>query len=99
MSEHYTDEDVQAVAKILSDEGGNPGSSLHSWRCEYDDECDCLPSTAHFILDAVAKKIAARTLRQAALDYAAERWQNRVTAVTYLKAEDFLLRRADEIAP
>jgi hypothetical protein len=47
---------VEAIVKIIEDEGGGPGSSLHSWRCSYPDrygQCDCIEVTAGQILDAL----------------------------------------------
>lgn len=41
------------IVQILTDEGGAPGSSLHSWRCEHPDrygECDCLKWVAMSLL-------------------------------------------------
>ena len=51
---------VEAGAKALADEGGLPGSSIHSWRCEYPDRygpCDCVPQTVVEILAAVVPLI------------------------------------------
>lgn len=47
---------VEVIAEALLAEGAAPGSSLHSWRCEYPDrygECDCVPQTAKEILAAL----------------------------------------------
>ena len=47
---------VAIVAKVINDEGGAPGNSLHSWRCEYPDRygaCGCVDQTAQMILDAI----------------------------------------------
>jgi hypothetical protein len=49
-------EALPVIVKVLTDEGGAPGNSLHSWRCEYPDrygECDCLTQTAESILAAL----------------------------------------------
>jgi hypothetical protein len=49
------DEAVEAASKALIDEGGAPGNSIHSWRCEYPDrygECDCVEVTARAALVA-----------------------------------------------
>lgn len=46
-----------AVTLALLAEGAGPGSSLHSWRCEYPDRygpCDCVGETASEVLAAVA---------------------------------------------
>lgn len=52
-----TDEErVAAVVKVLTDNGGAPGNSLHSWRCEYPErygKCDCLEQTAAEIIAAL----------------------------------------------
>ena len=51
-----TDPRGQAVVKVLTEEGGAPGSSLHSWRCNYPDQygpCTCLAVTAALILAAL----------------------------------------------
>lgn len=47
---------AEVVAQVLLDEGGGPGSSLHSWRCEYPDRygpCTCVADTADILADAV----------------------------------------------
>jgi hypothetical protein len=52
-----SEEAVVAVVKVLLDEGGAPGHSLHSWRCEYPARyglCTCLEQTAVLILEALA---------------------------------------------
>jgi hypothetical protein len=46
---------VEAAAKALTAEGAAPGSSIHSWRCEYPDrygECGCVHETAGIVLAA-----------------------------------------------
>jgi len=57
MSEHNAEVDARAiVVRVLRAEGGDPGNSLHSWRCEYPDhygKCDCLEQTADEILAAL----------------------------------------------
>ncbi len=48
---------AEVLAKVLADEGGEPGSSLHSWRCEYPDVyggCDCIAETAAEMVRALA---------------------------------------------
>ena len=47
----------EVIAATLIAEGGAPGNSLHSWRCEYPDRygpCDCVPETAGVVLDDLA---------------------------------------------
>ena len=47
---------VAKVAEALNEEGAAPGSSLHSWRCEYPDRygpCTCVDETARAVLDAL----------------------------------------------
>lgn len=47
---------VEAAAKALTNEGGVPGGSIHSWRCEYPDrygECGCVYEVAQIIVAAV----------------------------------------------
>lgn len=59
----WDEADVTAVVKALHDEGAAPGSSIHSWRCEYPDAygpCDCLSETARVILDALNATRASR---------------------------------------
>lgn len=49
----------EVIAKALLDEGGGPGSSLHSWRCEHPDrygDCDCVEQTAEVIVTALSEK-------------------------------------------
>jgi hypothetical protein len=50
------DATVQLVADAISREGGEPGNSLHGWRCEYPDrygKCECLNQVATGILAAL----------------------------------------------
>lgn len=50
------DATVQKVAQVINDEGGRPGNSIHSWRCEYPDRyspCGCVETTAKLILAAL----------------------------------------------
>lgn len=50
-----TDPRVEAAAKALTNEGAAPGSSIHSWRCEYPDRCGpcgCVYETAEIIVAA-----------------------------------------------
>lgn len=52
-----SDEARKAAAKALLDEGGGPGNSFHSWRCEYPDRygpCDCVQEVADSILAVAA---------------------------------------------
>lgn len=49
----------EVVVKVLEDEGGKPGHSIHSWRCEYPDRfgpCDCLDQVASEILTRLAER-------------------------------------------
>lgn len=49
--------EVEALAKVLIEEGAGVGSSIHGWRCEYPDRygpCDCVDETARAILDSPA---------------------------------------------
>ena len=46
----------QVIARVLAEEGGEPGRSLHSWRCERPDwfgPCTCLAETAGEIVKAL----------------------------------------------
>ena len=46
----------QLIAQTISEQGGDPGSSIHSWRCEYPDRygnCDCVEQAARAILAAL----------------------------------------------
>ena len=39
-------------------EGGGPGNSIHSWRCEYPDRygpCDCVAETVRGLWDVVVE--------------------------------------------
>lgn len=57
-----SDKAVDAAAKALTDEGGGPGYSIHSWRCDHPDrfgECDCVRETARIMLAAAAPFIGA----------------------------------------
>lgn len=76
MADHSRDR-VEAAAKALTDEGAAPGSSSHSWRCEYPDrygECGCVYETAGVILaasdeaDRVAGVVRVDTRDEALLD-------------------------------
>lgn len=54
---------VAAAARALEDEGGAPGSDLHSWRCQYPETygpCDCTAETAKAVIAAVAPLIRAQ---------------------------------------
>jgi hypothetical protein len=69
------DERVAAiVAKTLLDEGCQPGSSIHSWRCEHPDrygECTCVSEVAEEVaaaLGPVLAEVRAEALREAADD-------------------------------
>lgn len=45
------------LVAVLRAEGGDPGSSLHSWRCEHPDrygECDCLEQIADELIRVIA---------------------------------------------
>lgn len=48
---------IEIIKRILLNEGGAPGSSLHSWRCEYPDRfpnyCTCLEDIAEEIAEAL----------------------------------------------
>ena len=54
---------VDAVRLDLLTEGAAPGSSLHSWRCEYPDqygECDCVSVTARSVVETVLPYLLAQ---------------------------------------
>ena len=54
---------VEKAAQKLTDEGAAPGSSIHSWRCEYPERygsCDCVDEVARIVLSAVYDDIAAQ---------------------------------------
>lgn len=47
---------VEIVARVINDNGGQPGNSIHGWRCQYPDQygkCDCVEQTAREILAAL----------------------------------------------
>lgn len=76
-----TGDRVEAAAKALTAEGAAPGSSIHSWRCEYSDrygECGCVHETAGIILaaadecDRVAGRVTIDTRGEGVLSAAAE---------------------------
>lgn len=79
-----TSEDVEALVAWLVEQGGSPGSSLHSWRCEHPDrygECDCLTESARDLLASdwlAAREAAARAEEREALvvlDGLLHRWE------------------------
>lgn len=44
------------LGDVLSAEGGEPGSSIHGWRCEYPDRygpCECVDEVARAQLAAI----------------------------------------------
>jgi hypothetical protein len=50
-------EAVERVVRVINREGGEPGNSIHSWRCEYPDrygKCDCVEQIAMMILAALS---------------------------------------------
>lgn len=69
-------ERVEALAKVLIEEGAGVGSSIHGWRCEYPDRygpCACVDETAAAILASPAMRdllaeAKADALREAADD-------------------------------
>jgi hypothetical protein len=47
------DADVDIIAAIINREGGEPGNSIHGWRCEYPERygpCDCVRTIAEEIV-------------------------------------------------
>jgi hypothetical protein len=47
---------VEKIADVLLNEGGAPGSSIHSWRCEHPDRygpCRCVTEVAGEIVTAI----------------------------------------------
>jgi len=73
------EEAVEAAAKAILDEGGAPGHSLHSWRCEHPDrygECDCVEQTARAALEAALPALRrqwAEEVAEAVLDHGTAR--------------------------
>jgi hypothetical protein len=65
------DPTLQAIAKVINNEGGLPGHSLHSWRCEREPSCDCVAGLAEEILIAIRPLIEAQVREQIARDIAA----------------------------
>lgn len=66
-----TEAQVAAAMEALISEGGSPGNSIHSWRCEHPDmygSCDCAAEAAKAIANAVVAagpdpaKVAAEAL-------------------------------------
>jgi hypothetical protein len=54
---------LDKVAEALISEGGGPGNSLHSWRCEHPDiygPCGCVAETPRILWDAVAEGLRLR---------------------------------------
>lgn len=50
--------DIKTVVRVLAEEGGSPGNSVHSWRCEQParfGDCDCLRYIAIRILEEVGE--------------------------------------------
>lgn len=61
----------KAGAKALLDEGGGPGNSYHSWRCEHPDRygpCSCVEEVVDLILTAAAPFLLAEMTRIAAVN-------------------------------
>ena len=99
---------VEAGAKALADEGGLPGSSIHSWRCEEPDrygggpiefQCDCVAQTVVEIIAAVEplirEQIAAEIEAQP-IDHRSPGRANVSGLVTFARREAYL--RAATIA-
>lgn len=91
----------EAVARALSDNGGDIGFSLHSWRCEYPDHygpCDCLSETARDVLDALTSHLAEMVAqaRRDALTESADALDGLPWAV--LDLPDWLRERAEREA-
>lgn len=58
---------VKTAAATLVAEGGAPGSSIHSWRCEHPERygsCNCVTMTVEEILKAVEPLMRAEILRE-----------------------------------
>ena len=93
---------VEAGAKALSDEGGLPGSSIHSWRCEYPDRygpCDCVAQTVVEIIAAVEPLIReqiAAEIEALPIDHRSPGRANVSGLVTFARREAYL--RAAAIA-
>lgn len=52
-----------ALKKVLLSEGCSPGSSIHSWRCEYPErygDCDCVGEVVDQLLPIIAAHVAER---------------------------------------
>ena len=51
------DDAIELVTVVINREGGLPGSSLHSWRCEYpldqEGSCGCVEGVADEIVLAL----------------------------------------------
>lgn len=64
MSDVRSKQWVDEVTDLINSEGGGPGSSLHSWRCEYPDRygpCDCVESLAQEIVALIDRKMSSQT--------------------------------------
>lgn len=58
---------VKTAAATLVAEGGAPGSSLHSWRCEHPERygsCNCVTMTVEEIIKAIEPLMRAEILRE-----------------------------------
>jgi hypothetical protein len=63
------DESIRAAVKVLNDGGGQPGSGLHSWRCEHPDRygpCTCVAEVASDVVAAVEPIIHATVAEEIA---------------------------------
>lgn len=73
------DDAVGAGARALAAEGGGPGDSIHSWRCEHPDRypgaCECVPGVTVEVLRAAWPILSAglRALHTAKVDHST-RW-------------------------
>lgn len=49
---------IAVIARVISRVGGDPGNSIHGWRCEHPErygKCDCVEQIARTILAALER--------------------------------------------
>ena len=90
MSAHYTDEQVVEAARLSC-----PCGSIAQHDPRQHVECAWAQDLVAAVVEHIAPAIAARALRDASLRYHEARTET--GPLTYLRAETFLLQRADAI--
>jgi len=94
------EEAVEAAAKAILDEGGAPGHSLHSWRCERPDrfgECGCVEQTAREVLVAALPALRRQWAEEVALAIEAYRDRPRSLSEQLQRSQYGVITDAAEI--